>query len=154
MLIGLFLEELVSTYSKLRHRKSSRSYAQLEWQTTSVLQLQRLAHEGIGAGTWSSALDTVPVTKKGDAIGILDTSDEKHPRLVRPEAWSGEDAYDTESKPDTYSSVDRAPSSHRSVSPIPSVYSYDAVRSRYSAVSDVSDEETFSEPDRSSQPPP
>lgn len=145
MLVGSFLEELISAYSKLRHRKSHWSYAQLEWQTNSILQLQRLAHEGVGQGTWSNTLSTVPITEKGEELGILDVSNATHPRLIRSKNWSRGSIYEREDKPNAYSSVDQVASNSRSVSPVPSVYSHEAVRSRYSAVSDVSDEELYAE---------
>ena len=59
-------------------------YARAEWQTNTTLQLQRMAHENLGLGTWSRADEGVPVTEMGDRVGVLDISDKKHPRLVRP----------------------------------------------------------------------
>jgi hypothetical protein len=58
----------------------------LEWATTRTLQLQRMTHEGLGAGTWEGGVDDVPVTKAGDSLGVLDCSNVRHPVLRYPGA--------------------------------------------------------------------
>lgn len=65
-----------------RNRKVQYGYA--EWQANSTLQLQRLAHENLGLGTWSKTNEAVPVTEPGDTLGVLDISDIQHSRLVAP----------------------------------------------------------------------
>lgn len=55
--------------------------AQMEWIANETLQLQRLAHEELGAGAWSGAANAVPVTKAGETLATLDTTDAYHPRL-------------------------------------------------------------------------
>lgn len=57
-----------------------------EWFSNDTLQLQRLAHEELGLGDWEGCTGprVIPVTKKGQLLGILDYEDPKHPRLVRP----------------------------------------------------------------------
>lgn len=57
-------------------------YQRLEWIVNETLQLQRMAHEEIGAGTWSGTAESLPITEKGERLAILDVSDEKHPQLV------------------------------------------------------------------------
>ncbi|KAK0613547.1 hypothetical protein B0T14DRAFT_499015 [Immersiella caudata] len=47
-------------------------------------QIQRLAHEATGAGTWSRATGSIPVTKPGDLLAVLDIADPEHPRLRAP----------------------------------------------------------------------
>jgi hypothetical protein len=47
------------------------SYAYAEWQTGSTLQLQRLAHEGVGAGIWTGATDRAPVPRPRDTLAVL-----------------------------------------------------------------------------------
>ncbi|KAI0517479.1 hypothetical protein F5B22DRAFT_603142 [Xylaria bambusicola] len=66
-------------------RKGYKAFAHLEWTTNSALQLQRLAHEEIGMGTWNKCLDTIPDTRKGELLGSLDTTDLGHP-VLRPSA--------------------------------------------------------------------
>ncbi|KAL1651891.1 hypothetical protein SLS58_000014 [Diplodia intermedia] len=64
------------------------SYARLEWCANETLQLQRLAHEELGMGTWSKCDGDVPVTEKGERLAMLDLTDSKHPRLkARPVGW-------------------------------------------------------------------
>ncbi|KAH8880208.1 hypothetical protein GQ53DRAFT_670404 [Thozetella sp. PMI_491] len=58
-------------------------YARLEWSTNDPFQLQRLAHEASGIGTWSGGAASVPVTQLGDCLGVLDVVDPTHPKLRR-----------------------------------------------------------------------
>ncbi len=55
----------------------------LEWRTNEILQLQRLAHEAVGFGTWSKTTSAIPVTDKGELLARLDVNPQGHPRLVR-----------------------------------------------------------------------
>lgn len=57
----------------------------LEWFTDDLFQLQRLAHEEIGLGTWSNCAGSgaVPFTEKGELLGIIEARDPYHPRLVK-----------------------------------------------------------------------
>jgi hypothetical protein len=64
----------------------SRTYARLEWATNSTLQLQRLAHEELGLGTWHSCAGQNPVTEAHEKLGSLDVSNGRHPVLRRPYA--------------------------------------------------------------------
>ncbi|KAK3315994.1 hypothetical protein B0H66DRAFT_592246 [Apodospora peruviana] len=69
----------------VRQRKGSRPpYALLEWNTNGTLQLQRLAFEANGLGTWSWATGSVPVTESGEVLGVLDLSNPRHPKLHGP----------------------------------------------------------------------
>jgi hypothetical protein len=61
-----------------RHKKP---FASLEWITNDTLQLQRLAHEAVGAGTWDGACNDYPRTRKGELLACLDISNPKHPVL-------------------------------------------------------------------------
>jgi hypothetical protein len=51
-------------------------------QIDEVFQLQRLAHEELGFGTWSRTDEFIPVTRKGEQLGIFDLSDLAHWRLA------------------------------------------------------------------------
>ncbi|KAI0437014.1 hypothetical protein F4803DRAFT_540305 [Xylaria telfairii] len=73
----------------LHRKKGHNKYPHLEWTINSTLQLQRLAHEEIGFGTWSEGTETIPITKPGQLLGSLDLSDPKHPVLCRPEDRNG-----------------------------------------------------------------
>jgi hypothetical protein len=85
MLISTFVEELFALllwYPRLRSAKLI--YSQAEWQAGSTLQLQRLAHENLGLGTWTRTDEAIPVTEPGDALGVLDVTNTKHARMVVP----------------------------------------------------------------------
>jgi hypothetical protein len=86
MFLSTILEQTIAFVSKLPNLQRNRkiTYGHAEWQANSTLQLQRLAHEGLGLGTWSRTDESVPVTELGDTLGVLDVSDRKHPRLVPP----------------------------------------------------------------------
>lgn len=87
MIMGTFLEEIVAGVEKLRHHRGEQlTYAHLEWNSNATLHLQRLAHEALGLGTWSRTSESIPVTKAGDKLGVLDITDRMHPRLRDPES--------------------------------------------------------------------
>jgi hypothetical protein len=67
-----------------RIRREKKLYAGLEWITNDTLQLQRLAHEAVGAGRWEGACDDYPRTRKDDLLAALDITDRKHPVLRAP----------------------------------------------------------------------
>ncbi|KAI1752806.1 hypothetical protein F4782DRAFT_546419 [Xylaria castorea] len=73
---------LVFTYL-LQKRRSYGQYKHLEWTANATLQLQRLAHEGIGQGTWSKGAETIPTTKEDESLALLDISNLEHP-VLRP----------------------------------------------------------------------
>ncbi|KAL1390597.1 hypothetical protein HDK64DRAFT_335689 [Phyllosticta capitalensis] len=81
ILLSYTIEPIVSY---VQRRRNLDVYARLEWCANGTLQLQRLAHESLGVGTWSDAAEAVPVTAKGDRLAMLDVSDQLHPRLVAP----------------------------------------------------------------------
>ncbi|RYO73567.1 hypothetical protein AA0113_g118 [Alternaria arborescens] len=67
-----------------RVQRYKNPFASIEWVTSDTLQLQRLAHEAIGAGQWEGACDDYPRTRKGDLLAVIDISDGKHPVLRAP----------------------------------------------------------------------
>ncbi|KAI0551764.1 hypothetical protein F4679DRAFT_537883 [Xylaria curta] len=77
-----FILEPISRY--LHQKMSYKQYQHLEWTTNTVLQLQRLAHEEVGFGTWSEGTETIPVIKAGSILGSLDITNPNHPILRRP----------------------------------------------------------------------
>lgn len=60
-------------------------YSSLEWITNDTLQLQRLAHEAVGAGTWQGTIDDYPTTAKLETLAVLDLTDPEHPKLKAAE---------------------------------------------------------------------
>lgn len=63
-------------------RGVGRHYSQLEWCVNETLQLQRLAHESQGRGTWARTTDFIPVTKPSEELAPLDLTDPAHPVLL------------------------------------------------------------------------
>lgn len=63
----------------------------MEWFSNNTFQLQRLTHEELGLGDWDGCTGprVIPTTEKGQLLGVLDGTDPKHPRLVKPTAVSG-----------------------------------------------------------------
>lgn len=85
MLLALCIEDLFEMFLRKSGLQSNirLTYGHAECQTGSTLQLQRLAHESAGLGTWKRTNESIPVTEFGDSLGILDTSRPGHARLVR-----------------------------------------------------------------------
>ncbi|KAJ8133021.1 hypothetical protein O1611_g602 [Lasiodiplodia mahajangana] len=77
-----YLLEPISKF--LYNRWGYKEYAHLEWTTNATLQLQRLAHEELGFGTWSKGTDEVPATKNGELLACLDITNPIHPVLGSP----------------------------------------------------------------------
>ncbi|KAL0253479.1 hypothetical protein SLS55_010458 [Diplodia seriata] len=82
IVISYTLEPFISWLQKRHYNLDT--YSRLEWCTNETLQLQRLAHEELGAGTWSRADEAIPVTGPDERLALLDLADLKHPRLKRP----------------------------------------------------------------------
>ncbi|KAK6211789.1 hypothetical protein LQW54_005648 [Pestalotiopsis sp. IQ-011] len=73
---------LLEPVSTLLHKKRGyKQYSHLEWTSNSTLQLQRMAHEELGLGTWTKCTDIVPATKAGELLCCLDVTDPSQPRL-------------------------------------------------------------------------
>ncbi|KAH7130062.1 hypothetical protein B0J11DRAFT_522347 [Dendryphion nanum] len=88
MLVGIWIESVTCFAYRIFARESSGGnppYGHLEWEAQSTLQLQRQAHESLGLGTWSHTYKAVPVTERGEELGVLDCGDRKHVRLVHPD---------------------------------------------------------------------
>ncbi|KAK8055113.1 hypothetical protein PG993_000340 [Apiospora rasikravindrae] len=80
--INLTLESLAACIQKRCHLDP---YSRLEWNTNHTLQLQRLAHEGLGLGEWSDCDKTIPVIRIGSQhveLASLDIREKAHPRLL------------------------------------------------------------------------
>jgi len=87
--LDLTLAYVVDYFSIRRsktHPNPSRTYARLEWDANTTLQLQRLAHEQIGVGTWSSRWGH-PVTSPGEKLAMIDVADEEHALYIAPQNW-------------------------------------------------------------------
>jgi hypothetical protein len=57
------------------------NYALTEWAMNDKLHLQSSLNEELGLGTWTRIVGTIPTTKKGETLAVLDLKpDSKHPR--------------------------------------------------------------------------
>lgn len=65
-------------------RTNRGTYKNLDWTLNGTLQLQRLAHEELGLGSWTGTLTSHPVTALGETLAIIDAANSHHPVLVRP----------------------------------------------------------------------
>ena len=81
ILVSIVLEPAVAFYQQ---HYDNYTYSQLEWVSNGTLQLQRLAQEEHGAGTWSNTTKYVPVCKNEDLLAGLDMRVPNHPRLKPP----------------------------------------------------------------------
>lgn len=78
--VNLGLHRIVS-YVQLE--KDLRDYRRLAWKSNGLLQVQRLAHEEAGFGTWEGCAKTVPVTARGEELALLNVHDPTHPVLLK-----------------------------------------------------------------------
>ena len=65
-----------------------------------TFQLQRLAHEELGCGTWTHAADAIPTTQRGEKLSLIDTSDPDHPILLATAPGDHASVQESEAKPD------------------------------------------------------
>ncbi|KAJ2991353.1 hypothetical protein NUW58_g2542 [Xylaria curta] len=79
LVVTSYVLEPVSTY--LYEKKGYKKYEHLEWTSNGTLQLQRLAHEEAGFGTWSNCTGTVPSAEANALLGSLDITNPDHPVL-------------------------------------------------------------------------
>ncbi|KAH7113242.1 hypothetical protein B0J11DRAFT_595485 [Dendryphion nanum] len=87
VVVDIFLEPVLNAYHTWRaksvsHSKVTRSaHSRLEWRSMNFLQLQRMAHQGIGSGIWLKTTNETPITLPYQELGILDVRDQKKPLL-------------------------------------------------------------------------
>lgn len=75
------IEPLASCIQK---RRRLDTYSRPEWSLNETLQLQRLAHEELGVGTWHNGAETIPFTDSGERLATVDLTDPDHLRLKAP----------------------------------------------------------------------
>lgn len=94
-LVMLVQSSLESIIVWLEHRNIVKT-SSTEWFNNDILQLQRMTHEGLGLGRWTNCTGprVIPVTEKGQLLGVLDCTDPKHPTLINPFAVSDETSSD------------------------------------------------------------
>lgn len=115
ILLELSLERII-LWLERRNTIKSRS---TEWFGNDTLQLQRMAHEELGLGDWEGCHGKdIPVTKKGQLLGIFSTADPAHPRLVNPNekpADHGSGTSGSETANESHPNVPSQEDSHGSV---------------------------------------
>jgi hypothetical protein len=79
----ILLSELLPWLTTRKQLKHS-PFKSIEWTMNETLQLQRLAHEGIGAGTWRRACSDYPITKDDQTPATLDITNRAHPKFIPP----------------------------------------------------------------------
>ncbi|OJD29668.1 cytochrome p450 protein [Diplodia corticola] len=70
--------------SWIQKRRRFDNYSRLEWCANETLQLQRMAHEGLGVGTWHHGAEAIPYTDNGERLATLNLANPEHPRLEAP----------------------------------------------------------------------
>lgn len=94
ILLDIALEPIIATFKKrkfnrtlLRNQGYTSSshplHSVLEWSATSILQLQRMAHEEAGYGKWDRCGGDNPVTRGDDDLALLDVENTDHPHLKK-----------------------------------------------------------------------
>lgn len=79
-LITLLSFVLPMAVERVQRRRNP--YSSLEWVANDTLQLQRLAHEAVNAGTWRGTHTDYPTTVQEELLAVLDVSYPKHPKLT------------------------------------------------------------------------
>lgn len=81
IITSLVLDTLIGF---MQRKWNLRDYQRVQWALDEKLQLQRLAYEEAGMGTWSGGTSFVPVTKFGETFGMPPDVDPDHPRIAGP----------------------------------------------------------------------
>ena len=79
MIIISYTLEFITHRIQIRRKLST--YKRLEWITNETLQIQRLAQEEVGYGTWMRTAEDHPLTAPCEQLARLDISEPEHPRL-------------------------------------------------------------------------
>ncbi|KAF2204418.1 hypothetical protein GQ43DRAFT_469074 [Delitschia confertaspora ATCC 74209] len=87
-ILSFTLEPLFSWISKRSHKR--RLYSQLEWCLNGTFQLQRLAHEEAGYGTWEKCMEEVPVCLKDEVLAGICGDIKGHPTLYQKQVANNE----------------------------------------------------------------
>ena len=79
ILVSMTIDSLAGWVGK---RLGIGNYQRLEWVSNGTLQLQRLAHEELGCGSWTG--EDFPITTADESLALLDISEPDHPKLMNP----------------------------------------------------------------------
>jgi len=75
--------EIIITW--LYKRFNLGGHRRVEWCINHTLQLQRLAHEELGFGTWSRTSKQNPITTPNELLAVIDVANPAHPALKIPD---------------------------------------------------------------------
>lgn len=79
MLLSLWLDSITGY---VRWKLQYDDYKRLQWGLDGMFQLHRLAYEAAGQGLWSGGANTIPVTQRGDLMGMPEFhANTRHPTL-------------------------------------------------------------------------
>lgn len=79
MLLSLWLDSIMGY---LRWKLQYNDYKRMQWGLDGMFQLHRLAYEAAGQGAWTGGTDAIPITQRGDLLGMPEFhADSKHPTL-------------------------------------------------------------------------
>lgn len=79
MLLSLWLDSITGF---VRGKLQYNDYKRLQWGLDGMFQLHRLAYEAAGQGVWTGGADTIPVTQRGDLMGMPEFhANSRHPTL-------------------------------------------------------------------------
>lgn len=67
--------------SYIQREKDPNDYHRLVWKSDGLLQVQRMAYEEAGFGTWERCTRATPVTAQSQVLAPLDVNNPEHPRL-------------------------------------------------------------------------
>jgi hypothetical protein len=85
MLVAMFLEDLIGLLIKHTRLSNTRlAFAHATWKASSTMQLHRLAHENLGLGSWKRTDEDIPVTGRGEMLGVFDVDDRRHVGMRLP----------------------------------------------------------------------
>ena len=85
MVLSVWLDSITG-YA--RWKLQYNDYKRVQWGLDGMFQLHRLAYEAAGQGAWTGGADTIPVTQRGDLMGVPEFhADSKHPTLQMREQW-------------------------------------------------------------------
>ncbi|KAL8819482.1 MAG: hypothetical protein Q9223_002094 [Gallowayella weberi] len=79
LILGSFA--LDPTVQLVRHTMRKNEYKIIQYAVDGTWQLQRLAYEEAGQGHWSGGVNSVPLTRVEDKIGLPRDANQTHPRL-------------------------------------------------------------------------
>ena len=82
MLLSLWLDSITGYARRKLHYND---YKRVQWGLDGMFQLHRLAYEAAGQGAWTGGADAIPVTRRGDLMGVPEFhANSSHPTLHMP----------------------------------------------------------------------